>query len=210
MAGNTKSPRKKYSPIRKKQQHISAVLNTAMHKFYLMGDMNHDPMSFHISDLNLYLKGIDLRIALQEMTKFFYAERREWVFAVYHFFRIDGKLEVVPTIMTISDSLLNEVGDCAEEYIDQLKASVIDPDNGFTEENYVFYGYYINYGDNLRMDLMEEDIIAAFLKVNKDLTDIKPERVPCTADKILFAIAKEKFSAVNSESLKSHMVEIPA
>lgn len=206
MAGNKKS-RKKYSPLRKKSQHVAAVLNTAMHKFYIMGDMNHDPMSFHVSDLKLHLKGVDLKIALEEMTKFFYSERREWVFAAYHFFNINGKTEVVPTIMKIGDSLLNEIGDSAEEYISQLKESVMDPDNGFTEENYIFYGYYINYGDNLRMDLMEDDIIKALLKVNKDLTDIKPERAICTAEKILFAIADEKFSLANSAALKSHMVE---
>lgn len=207
MAGNKKSPRKKYAQLRKRSQHVSAVLNKAIHHFYIMGDMNHSPMSFHISDLKLHLKGADLKLALEEMTKFFYAQRQEWVFAVYHFFRIDGKLEVVPTIMRIGDSLLNEIGDGAEEYIDQLKESVMDPDNGFTEENYIFYGYYINYGSDIRLDLMEDDIIKALLKVNKDLTDIKPERVTCTANKILLAIAEEKFSLINSAALKSHMVE---
>lgn len=207
MAGNKKSVRKKYSPLRKRSKHISAVLNTAMHKFYIMGDMNHDPMSFHLSDIKLHLKGADIGIALEEMTKFFYAERREWVFSVYHFFEVNGKVEVVPSIIKIADSLLNEIGDSAEEYIQQTKDSVIGTEEGFTEENHIFYGYYINYGDNLRMDLMEDDIITALLKVNKDLTDIKPERQLCTANKILFAIADEKFSVANSQAIQTHMVE---
>lgn len=208
MAGKKKAVRtKKYSPLRTRSKHISAVLNTAMHKFYIMGDMNHDPMSFHLSDIKLHLKGKDIAIALEEMTKFFYDERREWVVAMYHFFDVAGKIEVVPSIMKIQDSLLNEIGDHAEEYFQQLKESVLGTADGLTEENYIFYGYYINYGDNLRMDLMEDDIITALLKVNKDLTEIKPERRLCTADKILFAIAGEKFSLANSQAIPTYMVE---
>lgn len=207
MAGNKKSTRKKGSPIRRKSAHISTVLNAAMHKFYIMGDMNHDPMSFHISDIKLHLKGFDRELALQEVCKFLYGEKRHWVLAVYHFFKIDGKLEVVPTVMTFGDTDLREVADSAEEHIATLKDSVIDMEDGHTEENYLFYGYYMNYGDNLRMDLMEDDIIQAFLKVNNDLTDIKSEVAKCSAEKVLRAIAGEKFSITNSHALKTAMVE---
>lgn len=207
MAGNNKAPRKKHGVRRTRSKHIAAVLNTAVHKFYIMGDMNHDPMSFHINDIKMHLKGIDIKIALEEVVKFFYKEPREWVFAVYHFFEVDGKIQVVPTIMKLQDVLLNEVGDAAEENIKTLKDSIIGTEDVLTEENYIFYGYYINYGDNLRMDLMEDDIIKALLKVNKDLTEIKPEVQTCTADKILFAIAGEKFSMANSSALQTEMVE---
>ncbi len=203
----TKATRKKYSPLRNKAQHVTNVLNRAMHNFYMMGDMNHDPMSFHISDVKLHLKGFDKDLALQEVCKFLYGEKRTWVFAVYHFFQIGDQLEVVPTVMTLGDTDLREVADSAQENIKLLKDSVMNPEDGFTEENYVFYGYYINYGDNLLMAEMEQDIITALFKVNNDLTDIKPEIAECNAEKVLRAIAGEKFSIANSGALKTTMVE---
>jgi hypothetical protein len=204
----TKAPRnKKYSPVKAMTKQVAHVLNTAINKFYMIGDMNHDPMSFHLSEVNMMLRGSALNVGLQEMTKFFYGERRDWVFAVYHFFDVDGKMEVVPSIMQIPDALLNEVGDAAEENIQLLKNSIIGTDEGLTEENYVFYGYYINYGDGLRMDLMEDDIISSLFKVNNDFAAINPEVCTCTAEKILRAIAGEKFSLVNSKALKTNMIE---
>ncbi|MBQ5153826.1 hypothetical protein EGM85_11255, partial [Macrococcus caseolyticus] len=170
------------SAVRRKSQHITNVLNTALHKFYILGDMNHNPMSFHISDIKMHLRGFDCEIALQEACKFLYGEKKTWVFAVYHFFKVDGELVVIPSEMKIEDTDLREVADSAQEYIADLKASVIDSDDGLTEENYIFYGYYINYGTDLRMDLMEDDIIAAYLKVNNDLVDVKDEIVECTAE----------------------------
>lgn len=209
MAGNKKSNRKTNTVVRRKTKHIERVINTAMHKFYIMGDMNHSPMSFHISDIKLHLRGIDCEIALQEVCKFLYGEKRTWVFAVYHFFMVDGKLVAIPSLMRLGETDLREVADSAQENIRILKDSVIDSDDGLTEENYVFYGYYINYdthGD-LRMDLMEEDIIQAYLKVNSDLKNIDPEVSECNAEKVLRAIAGEKFSITNSHALNTSMVE---
>lgn len=209
MASASKKPRnKKFSPLRTKSKHISNVLNTAMHKFYIMGDMNHDPMSFHISDIKANLKGIDLEIALGEVCKFLYGEKRDWVFAVYHFFNIDGKIEVIPSIMKVGETDLREVADAAEVNIKLLKDSILDPDEGLSAENYMFYGYYINYGDNLRMDLMENDIISAFMKVNNDFENISTEVVECNAEKVLRAIAGEKFSIINSQALTTSMQEV--
>jgi hypothetical protein len=142
------------------------------------------------------------------MSKFFYGQRKQWTFAVYHFFKVNGKIEVAPTIMRIEDTLLNEVADAAEKNIQILKESILDTEDGLTEENYIFYGYYINYGESLRMDLMETDIISALMKVNNDLQDISPEIVTCNAEKVLRAIAGEKFSIVNSNSLSTEMVEV--
>lgn len=206
MAGNKKT-RKKSSVVRRKGSHITAVLNTAMHKFYMMGDMNHKPASFHVSDIKMHLKGKDLDLALIEMCKFLYDTKQTWVFVVYHFFKVDDKLEVVPTVMTMKDVDLKEVADDAEENIRMLRDSVIEPSGDFCEENYAFYGYYINYGDNLLMEQMEPDIISALLKVNADLTDIKEHVCTCDAESILRAIASEKFSLVDSERLKTSMVE---
>lgn len=204
----TKAPRtKKFNPNMAMSRHVAAALNNAINKFYIIGDMNHDPMSFHTSQVNMALKGLALRIGLQEMTKFFYKERRNWVFAVYHFFKVDGKMEVVPSIMRIKEALLNEVADAAEENIQLLKDSIIGSDDGLTEENYVFYGYYINYEDGLRMDLMENDIISSLFKVNNDFDDVKSEICTCTAEKVLRAIAGEKFTLANSGALKTKMVE---
>ncbi|AEV89630.1 hypothetical protein OBP_193 [Pseudomonas phage OBP] len=208
MAANKKSPRKKGSATRRRSVHITNVMNHAINRFYMMGDMNHDPMSFHTSEINMYLKGLDLSIALQELTKFFYAERREWILGVYHFFKVDGSIQVVPTEVIIQDALLNEVADAVEGHIKTLKESIIDVDDDHTEENYFFYGYYINFGNGLNMPAMEEDIIQAFFKVNNDLSDVKPEVCECNAEKVLRAIAGEKFSLTNSNALVSTMKEV--
>jgi hypothetical protein len=203
-----KAPRnKKYSPVKSMTNHVKAVLDSAIQKFYIIGDMNHDPMSFHTSEVNMMLKGTALKIGLEQMTKFFYGDRRTWVFAVYHFFKVDGKMEVIPSIMQMEDALLNEVADAAEENIKLSKESIIAGDDGLKEEDYVFYGYYINYEDGLRMDLMEDDIINSLFKVNNDFEEIKPEVCTCTAEKVLRAIANEKFSLANSHALKTTMIE---
>lgn len=203
-----KARTKKFSPIRNKSKHITNILNTAMHKFYILGDMNHNPMSFHISDIKANLRGVDLEIALTEVCKFLYGQKRDWVFAVYHFFKVEDQIQVIPSILKLGDTDLREVAEAAEENIKLLKDSVLDEDEGLTAENYMFYGYYINYGDNLRMDLMEDDIIAAFMKVNNDFENISAEVVECTAEKVLFAIAEEKFSITNSQALTTSMKEV--
>lgn len=207
MATNKKSPRKKGSATRRRSQHITNVMNHAINRWYLIGDMNHDPMSFHTSELNMYLKGLDLSIALQELTKFFYAERREWVFAVYHFFKVNGEIQVVPTQVTIQDALLNEVADAAEGHIKALKESIIDVDEDHTEENYHFYGYYLNFGNGLAMEKMEDDIINALFKINDDLVNVSSEVCVCNAEKVLRAIAGEKFSSTNSNAKLTAMKE---
>lgn len=207
MAKTKASRNKKYSPIKAMTYHIKAVLDNAINKFYIIGDMNHDPTSFHTSQINMMLKGTALKVGLEQMTLFFYGERRKWIFAVYHFFRVNDKIEVIPSIMEIDNALLNEVADAAEENILFLKNSIIGTDKGITEENYIFYGYYINYEDHLRMDLMEDDIISSLFKVNKDFEEIKSEVKSCTAEKVLRAIAGEKFSLANSHAFKTTMIE---
>lgn len=193
---------------RRKTKHISAVLNRAVNKFYIIGDMNHNPMSFHISDIKLHLKGNDRNIALEELCKFLYDERREWILAVYHFFKIDDKIEVVPTVMKLGNTLLQEIADEVEDHIGILKDSVITGEDGFTKENYHFYGYYINYGAHLLMDAMEEDIIKALLQTNNDLKNVNPTIVQCSAEKVLRAIAGEKFSIADKNALLTNLKEV--
>lgn len=208
MAKQKKSRNKKYSPIRSRVSHIGAVLNTAVNKFYMVGDMNHGPQSFHLSDIKMNLKPDDARIALGEMCEFFYGQPRTWALGVYHFFNIDGKIEVIPTVLKMEDILLNEFADQVDEQIETVKQAILDPEEGYTEESHIFYGYYINYGDNLSWDAMEGEIIGALMKVNNDLQDINPEVVPCNAEKVLFAIAGEKFSITNSNAIKSELEEV--
>lgn len=204
----SKKPRnKKFNPLRTRTKHIQNVLNNAINKFYMIGDMNHDPMSFHVSDIKMQLKGGDLGIALSELTKFFYGEKRHWAIGIYHFFNIEDKLEVVPTIVKLDEVDLREVAEVVDVNVKLAKEAILDPEEGFTEENHIFYGYYINYGNNLSWDAMEADIIKAFMKVNQDFENIKPEICECTAEKVLQAIAGEKFSVADSNRLKTSMVE---
>jgi len=204
----TKAPRKKkHNPIEGIRRQVNAVLSDTLSKFYVMGDMNHNPMSFHTSRVNMLLKGTALTVGLQEMTKFLYGERRLWQLAVFHFFKVDENIEVIPAFMRFEDSLLNEVGDAVDQYIQLSKEAVLQSEQEVKEEDYLFYGYYINHGEDLRLDWMEADIIGALFKINNDLDDVNPEVCVCTAEKILRAVAGEKFSLVNSNSLKTRMVE---
>lgn len=204
----SKTPRKKkYDPAAAISRQVSAVLSDTMSKFYVMGDMSHDPMSFHTSRVNMHLKGAALAAGLKGMTNFLYGQRRLWQLAIFHFFIVDGKFEVVPAVIKFDDSLLNEVGDLTEECIQRTKEAVVQSEQGLRAEDHCFYGYYINHGEDLRLDLMEEDIIDILFKVNHDLQVIPAKVRECTAEKILRSIAGEKFSLINSGSLKTNMVE---
>lgn len=207
MAGSKAPRNKKYTSTKRTSVNVSTILNRVLNKWYVIGDMNHDPKSFHTGELNVFLKGRDLVVALQEMAKFFYDRRQEWVFAVYHFFKVDGKIEVVPSVMRIQNTTLNEMADQAEDNIRQLKESVIDVEDDHTEENYIFYGYYLNFGGDIRLDLMEEKIIESLYKVNNDLESIRPEIVPCTAEKVLRSIVGDKFVLSNPKALSTSMTE---
>lgn len=126
---------------------------------------------------------------------------------IYHFFEIDGAVEVVPAVIKMDNTDLREVADSVEQHIADTKAAILDPENGFTEESHIFYGYYINYGDNLSWDAMEGEIIEALMKVNNDLEDIKPEVVTCDSEKVLTALRNEKFSISDTLSLSTNMQE---
>lgn len=204
---NKKPRNKKFNQLRTRTSHITNVLNKAINKFYMMGDMNHDPMSFHVSDIKMHLRGNDLGIALSELAKFFYGEKRHWAIGIYHFFKINDKVEVVPTIIKMDGVDLREVAEVVDVNIQLAKEAIMDPEEGYTEENHFFYGYYINYGDNLSWDAMEPDIIQAFMKVNRDFENVSPDVCTCTAEKVLQAIAGEKFSITDSNRLKTTMTE---
>lgn len=207
MAKQKKPRNKTYAPLRARVKHVQTVLNNAISKFYMIGDMNHAPASFHLSDVQLHLKPADAAIAYQELAKFLYGEKRPWGVGIYHFFEIDGAVEVVPAIIKMDDTDLREVADSVEQHIADTKAAILDPENGFTEESHIFYGYYINYGDNLSWDAMEGEIIEALMKVNNDLEDIKPEVVTCDSEKVLMALRNEKFSISDTLSLTTNMQE---
>lgn len=207
MAKQKKPRNKTYAPLRARVKHVQTVLNKAINKFYMIGDMNHAPASFHLSDVQLHLKPTDAAIAYQELAKFLYGEKRPWGVGIYHFFEIDGAVEVVPAVIKMDDTDLREVADSVEQHIADTKAAILDPENGFTEESHIFYGYYINYGDNLSWDAMEGEIIEALMKVNNDLEDIKPEVVTCDSEKVLMALRNEKFSISDTLSLTTNMQE---
>lgn len=207
MAKQKKARNKTYAPLRARVKHVQTVLNHAISKFYMIGDMNHVPMSFHISDVQLHLKPNDAVIAYQELAKFMYGENRPWGIGIYHFFEIDGAIDVVPAVVKLDDTNLREVALVVEDHIVATKAAIIESDDNYTEESHVFYGYYINYGDNLSWDAMEGEIIEAFMKINNDLSDVNPEAVKCTPDLVLEALRVEKFALSSTVDLKTEMQE---
>ncbi|EBY9763958.1 hypothetical protein D5W64_12665 [Salmonella enterica subsp. enterica serovar Saintpaul] len=207
MAKQKKPRNKTYAPLRARVKHVQTILNHAISKFYMIGDMNHVPTSFHLSDVQLHLKPADAVIAYQEVAKFLYGENRPWGVGIYHFFDIEGSIDVVPAVIQMDDTNLREVALAIEDHIASTKAAIIESDDCYTEDSHIFYGYYINYGDNLSWDAMEGDIIEAFMKVNNDLSDIKPEVVKCTPDLVLEALRNEKFTPANTMALKTEMKE---
>lgn len=203
---------KQFFAHRAKVTHITQSLNHALGKFYIIGDKNHLPMTFGVCELKNRLKGEDLKIGLEEAMKFLLDTPNTWVIAIYHFFDIDGIVEVIPVTCTVPEFTLGIACDLVPALIEETKACILEKEEYKDLESYYsHHAYYINYGDDLNFDKMDGDLINAMFTVSNDLqktSDIVPV---VNGYKVLDNILKDPGEvAGGSESvpLCSNMVEL--
>ena len=203
---------KQFYAHRAKVAHITQSLNNALGKFYIIGDKNHLPMTFGLCDLKNRLKGEDLKIGLEEAMKFLLDTPNTWVIAIYHFFDIDGIVEVVPVTCTVPEFTLGIACDLVPALIEETKVCILEKEEYKDLECYYsHHAYYINYGDDLNFDKMDGDLINAMFTVSKDL-QMTSENVPVVNGyKVLDNILKDPSEVTGSSEsvpLCSNMVEL--
>lgn len=203
---------KQFYTHRAKVAHITQSLNNALGKFYIIGDKNHLPMTFGLWDLKNRLKGDDLKIGLEEAMKFLLDTPNTWVIAIYHFFDIDGIVEVVPVTCTVPEFTLGIACDLVPALIEETKVCILEKEKYKDLECYYsHHAYYINYGDDLNFDKMDGDLINAMFTVSKDL-QMTSENVPVVNGyKVLDNILKDPSEVTGSSEsvpLCSNMVEL--
>lgn len=197
---------------RAKVTNITQSLNYALGKFYVIGDKNHLPMTFGLCELSKRLRGDDLKIALEEAMKYLLDTPNTWVVAVYHFFDIDGIVEVIPVVCTIPEFTLGIACDLVPALVAETKAGILDTEEfKELEEYYSHYSYYINYGDDLNFDKMDPDLINAMFTVSKDLQLDKKLNLDVNGYKVLDNILKDPAEIAGTSDgipLASEMVEL--
>ena len=203
---------KQFFAHRAKVTHITQSLNHALGKFYIIGDKNHLPMTFGVCELKNRLKGEDLKIGLEEAMKFLLDTPNTWVIAIYHFFDIDGIVEVVPVTCTVPEFTLGIACDLVPALIEETKVCILEKEEYKDLESYYsHHAYYINYGDDLNFDKMDGDLINAMFTVSKDL-QMTSENVPVVNGyKVLDNILKDPSEVAGSSesvTLSSNMVEL--
>lgn len=203
---------KQFYAHRAKVTHITQSLNHALGKFYIIGDKNHLPMTFGLCELKNRLKGDDLKIGLEEAMKFLLDTPNTWVIAIYHFFDIDGIVEVIPVTCTVSDFTLGVTCDLVPALIEETKVCILEKEEYKDLECYYsHHAYYINYGTDLNFDKMDGDLINAMFTVSKDL-QMTSDTIPVVNGyKVLDSILKDPSEVTGSSEsvpLCSNMVEL--
>ena len=203
---------KQFYAHRAKVTHITQSLNHALGKFYIIGDKNHLPMTFGLCELKNRLKGDDLKIGLEEAMKFLLDTPNTWVIAIYHFFDVDGIVEVIPVTCTVPEFTLGIACDLVPALIEETKVCILEKEKYKDLECYYsHHAYYINYGNDLNFDKMDGDLINAMFTVSKDL-QMTSEIVPVVNGyKVLDNILKDPSEVTGSSEsvpLCSNMVEL--
>lgn len=199
MASN-KKPRKKGSVVRRKSNHIGAVLNRTIAKFHIIGDMNHVPTAFHFGDIALHLKGKDLEIAQEHALEYLCLERKTWTFMGLFFFKSPEGIQIIPSLMEVEDTVLGEMGANGESYLKQMRENIYAERPEFSDDVLEFYGYYLTYGNNLNIGSVEDQLCMSFFKITNDLENIEPHVVEITEDKVLASLGKDKFHLVDTKT----------
>lgn len=209
MAGNSKPRKKSGKGIRRKSQHIEAVLRRCVSKFHIIGDMNHVPTAFHFGDMSLHLKGMDLRIGLEHFVEFLNEERKTWTFLVIHYFSIGDAIEVVPAHIEIEDTTMVEMGRNGEIYLKQIREQVYAADDRLSDDNLEFYGYYITHGKDLPIQSIEDQLTDSFMIITKDLAAVRPSVTQLTKEGVIKSLEHDKFRLHYTENaMSSDMVEV--
>lgn len=203
---------KQFYAHRAKVTHITQSLNHALGKFYIIGDKNHLPMTFGLCELKNRLKGDDLKIGLEEAMKFLLDTPNTWVIAIYHFFDVDGIVEVIPVTCTVSEFTLGIACDLVPALIEESKVCILEKEEYKELECYYsHHAYYINYGNDLNFDKMDGDLINAMFTVSKDLQKTSESVPVVNGYKVLDNILKDPSEVTGSSEsvpLCSNMVEL--
>ena len=203
---------KQFYAHRAKVTHITQSLNHALGKFYIIGDKNHLPMTFGLCELKVRLKGDDLKIGLEEAMKFLLDTPNTWVIAIYHFFDVDGIVEVIPVTCTVPEFTLGIACDLVPALIEETKVCILEKEKYKDLECYYsHHAYYINYGNDLNFDKMDGDLINAMFTVSKDLQMTSENTPVVNGYKVLDNILKDPSEVTGSSEsvpLCSNMVEL--
>lgn len=203
---------KQFFAHRAKVTRITQSLNHALGKFYIIGDKNHLPMTFGLCELKNRLKGEDLKIGLEEAMKFLLDTPNTWMIAIYHFFDIDGIVEVIPVTCTVPDFTLGIACDLVPALIEETKVCILETEEyKDLKDYYSHHGYYINYGNDLNFDKMDGDLINAMFTVSKDLQMTSDNIPEVNGYKVLDNILKDPSEVTGSSEsvpLCSNMVEL--
>lgn len=203
---------KQFYAHRAKVTHITQSLNHALGKFYIIGDKNHLPMTFGLCELKNRLKGDDLKIGLEEAMKFLLDTPNTWVIAIYHFFDVDGIVEVIPVTCTVPEFTLGIACDLVPALIEETKVCILEKEKYKDLECYYsHHAYYINYGNDLNFDKMDGDLINAMFTVSKDLQMTSENTPVVNGYKVLDNILKDPSEVTGSSEsvpLCSNMVEL--
>lgn len=159
------------------EQEVSAnvhrVLNKVIGAFYVVGDMYHNPICFGPSDINDDLPDLGNKSCWKELVHFLFGQPRVWQIAVYHFLEFDGIVQVVPMRMIVDDITLGLVADMVTPFANHGKTMLFEMEEyKGLEQHYVNYSYYINWGNDIDFDVMDEVLPPAFFKVTRDLSAV--------------------------------------
>jgi len=198
---NKKQVRKKSGGlVRRRTNHIGAVINRCIAKFHMIGTMNHLPTAFHWGDIALHLKGMDLKIGYENAYEFLAEERKPWTLLVIHFFKTADGIEAVPLSMVVPDATLIEIGRNGEVLLHQLRQQLYEAEPQYSDDVLEFYGYYFTYGDNLQIDSIEDQLTDAFMAKTNNLESIVPAVEEIDEAKVLAALLHDKFRLVKREA----------
>ena len=160
-----------------------------LNKFQIMGDMNHRPTVFHLRELNKYVRPDLRKTAYAHLLKFLLEDRQPWTLMVITFFETKEGIETYPTSTVVPDTNGEEMAGIVESFIAESLNSAIETE-GYTVSQRKFYAYYLNFGGDLNLDHLEEQLTTRFLQVTQDLTAVNPDHIEvCNRQKLIEALA---------------------
>lgn len=205
MAGNKKPRKAPKTVARRKTDHIVRILRICLSKFHIIGDMNHIPTAFHFGDLAQHLSGMDLKVAHQHAYEWLCIVPRTWTMMGIHYFKTEEGFEVIPISLVRENATLKTMGADGEELLKEMRDAMVASNPDHNEDNLLFYGYYLTYGDDLHLDTVEDQLTESFMKITADFTKVEPHVVRITEEKVLKALQNDKFSISNKNALSTQL-----
>lgn len=208
MAKQKKPRNKKYGIVRAKTNNITSVVSRVISKFQIIGDQYHAPLAFHYNEIQLYLKGMDLKVGYQHANEYLFEHKKPWS-VIGLFFTKDGdNIEVHSARAILEDTTLYAVGEQLEDVLRGMRLGLFSDMGTESNNEVIFYGYFITYGgEDINVDSIENQLAPSFLKITKDLTVFPEKEHVFTPESILAAIKADKYSAANRNALSTEYKE---